>query len=57
MAEKFREVGPLIMDKRKYADTVYSNATHIYLAGKFLDVARARRLRDWLNKALPEEKP
>ena len=56
-APKFRKVEPLqfLGDDDPIAADVASHLLWINMHGWTLDQARA--LRDWLNKALPEEKP
>ena len=54
--ERFREVEPLPIADGCKAATIRNGRTlivHMLL----WDIAEARALRDWLNKALPEEKP
>ena len=54
--KRFREVEPLSIGRW----TCCAERTHgdqVYIVGGYLKPSEARALRDWLNKALPEEKP
>ena len=55
--ERFREVEPLTYNSLKSVAAEYDSPRYIFLVGGFLTIAKARALRDWLNKVLPEEKP
>ena len=53
--ERFREVEPFRFGPHEWlarGGSVYVEIDHVYLL-----VPEVRALRDWLNKALPEEKP
>ena len=54
--ERFREVEPLDLDRCVgWAERIRGD--RVYVVGGCLSPAEARALRDWLTKALPEEKP
>ena len=59
--ERFREVEPLRVPKELYAIRYSDCHLRMNAPGSgcmtMLNVDEARQLRDWLNKALPEEKP
>ena len=55
--ERFREVEPLRDAGGLLMAHIWSKTQWIYLSAKVIDIEEARALRDWLNKALPEEKP
>ena len=56
--ERFREVEPLILNDWRTAATVQKFRIDLVFVGlDHFTVPEARALRDWLNKALPEEKP
>jgi hypothetical protein len=59
-APKFRKVEPLCLWSDAIGDVhagIEGDALWIYMEGMAWGVTEARALRDWLNKALPEEKP
>ena len=58
-APKFREIEPLCLwdDDNDANAEVDSNGLSINMGNMAWNVTEARALRDWLNKALPEEKP
>ena len=54
--ERFREVEPLSFCELIY--TAYIDWKNlVVIDATYFSVSEARALRDWLNKALPEEKP
>lgn len=57
--KKFREVEPLRIPKELYAIRYSDLHLRMNAPGSgcmtMLDINEARQLRDWLNKALPEE--
>ena len=55
--ERFREVEPLRDSGSLLMAHIWSKTQWIYLSAKVTDIDEARALRDWLTKALPEEKP
>ena len=55
--ERFREVEPLRDAGGLLMAHIWSKTQWIYLIAKVIDIDEARALRDWLTKALPEEKP
>ena len=55
--ERFREVEPLRDAGGLLMAHIWSKTQWIYLSAKVIDIEEARALRDWLTKALPEEKP
>ena len=54
--ERFREVEPLTIG-RWVCCAERTHGDQVYFVGGYLNPAEARALRDWLTKALPEEKP
>ena len=55
--ERFREVEPLKYIAKTLDIHGAGFPTGISVGGIYLEVPKARALRDWLTKALPEEKP
>ena len=57
--ERFREVEPLHLAgwRSTYACVTGAARAAIVIGDEYLTVDDARALRDWLTKALPEEKP
>ena len=53
--EKFREVEPLRDAGGLLMTSARSETQWIYPSSAILDIAEARALRDWLDKALPEQ--
>ena len=53
MTEQFRDIDPLTSDAL-YTD-ITGDRARICLVAPSLTVPEARALRDWLNRALPEE--
>lgn len=55
--EHFRVIEPLPRKPwKEYAANSASRPDMIYVGDEYLTVAEARKLRDWLTRALPEEK-
>ena len=54
--ERFREVEPLLNGDRAAA-YVSEFRLLVYTCHAGLNISEVRALRDWLTKALPEEKP
>ena len=57
--ERFREVEPLRLGGRTLAEirSCYDMHDTLDVRPRYHSIVEARALRDWLNKALPEEKP
>lgn len=57
--EKFREVEPLLATIHACANgpDLPDGQPTVYICEKQCNMEVARQIRDWLNKALPEEKP
>ena len=57
--ERFREVEPLRLPGWRNTGACLTGAmrTAMVMGDEYLTVPEARALRDWLTKALPEEKP
>ena len=57
--ERFREVEPLRLPGWRNTGACLTGAMHtaMVMGDEYLTVPEARALRDWLTKALPEEKP
>ena len=57
--ERFREVEPLRLGGRTLAEirSCYDVRDTLDVRPRYHSIAQARALRDWLTKALPEEKP
>ena len=54
---RFREVEPLCDSGGRPAAYIASSSRWLAISQWGFDIREARALRDWLTKALPEEKP